>query len=172
MVCCCSLADGHLGQSRVRDDHRDHKRAAAVHLPHLLRHARHHVRLLWIPDQVSQFPSVELPCYCSKPLCSPQAGYNFKTSSIAVGNNIQVMVTVHLQHPDGYICCLVWLFQLFRFSFLSLHRFLNEAMKVFDATEVVPINFVFFTASAIIAGVFTISLRVMRQIQLSSNPVS
>ncbi|XP_029694699.1 NIPA-like protein 2 isoform X1 [Takifugu rubripes] len=32
-------------------------------------------------------------------------------------------------------------------------KFLNEAMKVFDATEVVPINFVFFTASAIIAGV-------------------
>ncbi|CAG05008.1 unnamed protein product, partial [Tetraodon nigroviridis] len=32
-------------------------------------------------------------------------------------------------------------------------KFLNEAMKMFDATEVVPINFVFFTASAIIAGV-------------------
>lgn len=30
---------------------------------------------------------------------------------------------------------------------------------MFDATEVVPINFVFFTASAIIAGVFTFSLR-------------
>lgn len=54
VVCCCSLPDGHLSQSRVGDDHRDHKRAAAVHLPHLLRHARRHVRLLWIPDQVSQ----------------------------------------------------------------------------------------------------------------------
>lgn len=40
--------------------------------------------------------------------------------------------------------------------FFSLHRFLNEAMKMFDATEVVPINFVFFTASAIIAGVFPV----------------
>lgn len=38
-------------------------------------------------------------------------------------------------------------------------------MKVFDATEVVPINFVFFTASAIIAGVCTISSRAMKQIQ-------
>ncbi|XP_052368202.1 NIPA-like protein 2 isoform X44 [Oncorhynchus keta] len=31
-------------------------------------------------------------------------------------------------------------------------KFLNQAMKMFDATEVVPINFVFFTASAITAG--------------------
>lgn len=39
-------------------------------------------------------------------------------------------------------------------SLSSLNRFLNQAMKMFDATEVVPINFVFFTASAIIAGMF------------------
>ncbi|XP_019711866.1 NIPA-like protein 2 [Hippocampus comes] len=32
-------------------------------------------------------------------------------------------------------------------------KFLNQAMKMFDATEVVPINFVFFTASAIVAGI-------------------
>ncbi|XP_068179722.1 NIPA-like protein 2 [Antennarius striatus] len=32
-------------------------------------------------------------------------------------------------------------------------KFLNQAMKMFNATEVVPINFVFFTASAIIAGI-------------------
>lgn len=32
-------------------------------------------------------------------------------------------------------------------------KFLNQAMKMFDATEVVPINFVFFTASAITAGI-------------------
>ncbi|XP_060756894.1 NIPA-like protein 2 isoform X2 [Neoarius graeffei] len=31
-------------------------------------------------------------------------------------------------------------------------KFLNEAMKMFDATEIVPINFVFFTTSAVIAG--------------------
>lgn len=63
-------------------------------------------------------------------------------------------------------------YNFFLFFFVSLHRFLNEAMKVFDATEVVPINFVFFTASAIIAGVFTIILRVMRLIQLSSSQTS
>ncbi|XP_034554363.1 NIPA-like protein 2 isoform X2 [Notolabrus celidotus] len=32
-------------------------------------------------------------------------------------------------------------------------KFLNQAMKMFDATEVVPVNFVFFTASAIVAGI-------------------
>ncbi|CAJ1061440.1 NIPA-like protein 2 isoform X1 [Xyrichtys novacula] len=32
-------------------------------------------------------------------------------------------------------------------------KFLNEAMKMFDATEVVPVNFVFFTTSAIVAGI-------------------
>uniref|UniRef100_A0A3B4F5K4 NIPA like domain containing 2 n=1 Tax=Pundamilia nyererei TaxID=303518 RepID=A0A3B4F5K4_9CICH len=34
-------------------------------------------------------------------------------------------------------------------------KFLNQAMKMFDATEVVPINFVFFTASAILAGLLS-----------------
>ncbi|XP_018618536.1 NIPA-like protein 2 isoform X2 [Scleropages formosus] len=32
-------------------------------------------------------------------------------------------------------------------------KFLNQSMKLFNATEVVPINFVFFTASAILAGI-------------------
>ncbi|XP_063780247.1 NIPA-like protein 2 isoform X2 [Pseudophryne corroboree] len=32
-------------------------------------------------------------------------------------------------------------------------KFLNQAMKLYNATEVVPINFVFFTTSAILAGV-------------------
>ncbi|KAL0963313.1 hypothetical protein UPYG_G00304490 [Umbra pygmaea] len=32
-------------------------------------------------------------------------------------------------------------------------KFLTKAMKMFNATEVVPINFVFFTASAILAGI-------------------
>ncbi|XP_052475148.1 NIPA-like protein 2 isoform X2 [Carassius gibelio] len=32
-------------------------------------------------------------------------------------------------------------------------KFLNQAMKMFDATEIVPINYVFFTASAIVAGI-------------------
>lgn len=73
-LCLLSLPDRHLGQSCVRDDHGVDKRSAAVHLPHLLRHARRHVRLLWIPDQVSQFPSVYFSFYCSKPLCAPKAG--------------------------------------------------------------------------------------------------
>lgn len=50
--------------------------------------------------------------------------------------------------------------------FSSLDRFLNQAMKMFDATEVVPINFVFFTASAIVAGMSTIKLS-----QLFSKPL-
>lgn len=53
-LCCCSLADGDLSQSGVRDDHGVNKRPAAAHLPHLLRHACHHGRLLCLPDQVSQ----------------------------------------------------------------------------------------------------------------------
>ncbi|KAG1942870.1 NIPA-like protein 2 isoform X1 [Pimephales promelas] len=32
-------------------------------------------------------------------------------------------------------------------------KFLNQAMKLFDATEIVPINYVFFTASAVVAGI-------------------
>lgn len=32
-------------------------------------------------------------------------------------------------------------------------KFLNQAMKMFDATEVVPVNYVFFTTSAIVAGI-------------------
>uniref|UniRef100_A0A672NEV3 NIPA like domain containing 2 n=1 Tax=Sinocyclocheilus grahami TaxID=75366 RepID=A0A672NEV3_SINGR len=31
-------------------------------------------------------------------------------------------------------------------------KFLNQAMQMFDATEIVPINYVFFTASAVVAG--------------------
>ncbi len=44
--------------------------------------------------------------------------------------------------------------------FASLDRFLNQAMKMFDATEVVPINFVFFTASAIVAGMSAVKLSI------------
>ena len=62
-LCCCSLAHSHLSQSGVRNDHRVNKRPAAAHLPHLLRHACHHGRLLCLPDQVSQgFLSLFL-CY-------------------------------------------------------------------------------------------------------------
>lgn len=54
LLCCCSLSDSHLSQSCVGDDHRVNKRPAAAHLPHLLRHACSHGRLLRLPDQVSQ----------------------------------------------------------------------------------------------------------------------
>lgn len=87
------------------------------------------------------------------PLCAPKAGDE------TLRYNIEEVVTVHLQHPDGYFCCHLWLLYLSLLLFFPPHRFLNEAMKVFDATEVVPINFVFFTASAIIAGVLTVSSR-------------
>lgn len=46
-----------------------------------------------------------------------------------------------------------------KYGVSSLHRvmvyncrYLNQAMKAFDATVVVPTNFVFFTISAILAG--------------------
>lgn len=52
-LCRCSLPYGHLGQSRVRDDHRVDNEPAAAHLPHLLRHASRHGGLLRFPDQVS-----------------------------------------------------------------------------------------------------------------------
>ena len=171
-LCCCSLAHSHLSQSGVRNDHRVNKRPAAAHLPHLLRHACHHGRLLCLPDQVSQgFLSLFLcyfffPCqplfYCSNPLCVPQARSNFcfPVPEQTEENNILGMVTLYLQHTFNimmdeqtgtynqgyYILCNSYIL------FSSLDRFLNQAMKMFDATEVVPINFVFFTASAIVAG--------------------
>lgn len=94
LLCRCSLADSHLSQSRVGDDHRVNKGPAAAHLPHLLRHARRHGRLLCLPDQVSQGFRSHLcvlytllplllslfsafPFYCSNPLCLTQARCNF-----------------------------------------------------------------------------------------------
>lgn len=61
----CSLSDSHLSQSRLRYDHRVNKRSSAAHLPHLLRHACRHDRLLCIPDQVSQgFLSLDFSSHC------------------------------------------------------------------------------------------------------------
>ena len=37
----------------------------------------------------------------------------------------------------------------------ALNRFLNRAMKAFDATVVVPTNFVLFTISAITSGMYS-----------------
>uniref|UniRef100_A0A8C5GFJ1 NIPA-like protein 2 n=1 Tax=Gouania willdenowi TaxID=441366 RepID=A0A8C5GFJ1_GOUWI len=68
----------------------------------------------------------------------------------AVSGMITETIKGHLQliYPIFYIMLVVMAascaFQI---------KFLNQAMKMFDATEVVPINFVFFTASAILAGI-------------------
>uniref|UniRef100_A0A3P8VMC9 NIPA like domain containing 2 n=1 Tax=Cynoglossus semilaevis TaxID=244447 RepID=A0A3P8VMC9_CYNSE len=68
----------------------------------------------------------------------------------AVSGMITESITSQLQliYPIFYVMLVVMVascaFQI---------KFLNQAMKMFDATEVVPINFVFFTASAILAGI-------------------
>ncbi|KAM3872659.1 NIPA-like protein 2 [Diretmus argenteus] len=68
----------------------------------------------------------------------------------AVSGMITESLKGHLQltYPIFYVMLIVMVascaFQI---------KFLNQAMKMFDATEVVPINFVFFTASAILAGI-------------------
>ncbi|XP_061675532.1 uncharacterized protein LOC133500620 isoform X5 [Syngnathoides biaculeatus] len=68
----------------------------------------------------------------------------------AVSGMIAETIKGHLQliYPIFYVMLVVMVascaFQI---------KFLNQAMKMFDATEVVPINFVFFTASAIVAGI-------------------
>ncbi|XP_029602843.1 NIPA-like protein 2 isoform X1 [Salmo trutta] len=68
----------------------------------------------------------------------------------AVSGMITESIKGHLQltYPIFYVMLVVMVascaFQI---------KFLNQAMKMFDATEVVPINFVFFTASAITAGI-------------------
>ncbi|XP_054638952.1 NIPA-like protein 2 [Dunckerocampus dactyliophorus] len=68
----------------------------------------------------------------------------------AVSGMITESIKGHLQfiYPIFYVMLVIMVascaFQI---------KFLNQAMKMFDATEVVPINFVFFTASAIVAGI-------------------
>ncbi|XP_068425975.1 NIPA-like protein 2 [Clinocottus analis] len=68
----------------------------------------------------------------------------------AVSGMIAESIQGHLQliYPIFYVMLVIMIascaFQI---------KFLNQAMKMFDATEVVPINFVFFTASAIVAGI-------------------
>ena len=51
------------------------------------------------------------------------------------------------------------------FSFFS--RFLNRAMQSFDATVVVPTNFVLFTISAIISG----KLLFLKSIFIQGHPI-
>ncbi|XP_072902372.1 NIPA-like protein 2 isoform X2 [Hemitrygon akajei] len=55
---------------------------------------------------------------------------------------------LQLQYPIFYIMIVIMIT-----SCIFQVQFLNQAMRLYNATEVVPINFVFFTTSAIIAGV-------------------
>lgn len=54
-----------------------------------------------------------------------------------------------------YLCLFVYLYELCTLlveHFLQILRYVNLAMKSADATIVVPVNFVIFTISAILAG--------------------
>ncbi|XP_078071777.1 NIPA-like protein 2 [Mustelus asterias] len=55
---------------------------------------------------------------------------------------------LQFQYPVFYVMVVIMVA-----SCIFQVQFLNQAMKLYNATEVVPINFVFFTTSAIIAGV-------------------
>ncbi|XP_067830973.1 NIPA-like protein 2 [Heptranchias perlo] len=55
---------------------------------------------------------------------------------------------LQFQYPVFYVMLLIMIS-----SCIFQVQFLNQAMQLYNATEVVPINFVFFTTSAIIAGV-------------------
>ncbi|XP_060680503.1 NIPA-like protein 2 isoform X1 [Hemiscyllium ocellatum] len=55
---------------------------------------------------------------------------------------------LQFQYPIFYVMLVVMIA-----SCIFQVQFLNQAMRLYNATEVVPINFVFFTTSAIIAGV-------------------
>ncbi|XP_078397231.1 NIPA-like protein 2 isoform X2 [Cetorhinus maximus] len=55
---------------------------------------------------------------------------------------------IQFQYPIFYVMLIIMIT-----SCIFQVQFLNQAMRLYNATEVVPINFVFFTTSAIIAGV-------------------
>ncbi|NP_001079498.1 uncharacterized protein LOC379185 [Xenopus laevis] len=56
--------------------------------------------------------------------------------------------SMQLTYPIFYV-----MFVVMVVSCVFQVKFLNQAMQLYNATEVVPINFVFFTTSAILAGV-------------------
>ncbi|NP_001089717.1 uncharacterized protein LOC734780 [Xenopus laevis] len=56
--------------------------------------------------------------------------------------------SMQLTYPIFYV-----MFVVMVASCIFQVKFLNQAMQLYNATEVVPINFVFFTTSAILAGV-------------------
>ncbi|XP_069778636.1 NIPA-like protein 2 isoform X3 [Narcine bancroftii] len=68
----------------------------------------------------------------------------------AVAGMVTTSIEGHLQlqYPIFYLMVVVMVV-----SCAFQVQFLNQAMRLYKATEVVPINFVFFTTSAIIAGV-------------------
>ncbi|XP_041044966.1 NIPA-like protein 2 isoform X2 [Carcharodon carcharias] len=55
---------------------------------------------------------------------------------------------IQFQYPIFYVMLIIMMA-----SCIFQVQFLNQAMQLYNATEVVPINFVLFTTSAIIAGV-------------------
>ncbi|XP_058420676.1 NIPA-like protein 2 isoform X1 [Diceros bicornis minor] len=73
----------------------------------------------------------------------------------AVSGMITFSVTDKLQltYPIFYIMFIIMIA-----SCVFQVKFLNQAMKLYNTTTVVPINHIFFTTSAIIAGVFCHSL--------------
>uniref|UniRef100_A0A8D0GBS8 NIPA like domain containing 2 n=1 Tax=Sphenodon punctatus TaxID=8508 RepID=A0A8D0GBS8_SPHPU len=60
---------------------------------------------------------------------------------------LSVKSNMQLTYPIFYV-----MLTLMVMSCVFQVKFLNQAMQLYDATVVVPINFVFFTASAILAG--------------------
>ncbi|XP_048452183.1 NIPA-like protein 2 [Rhincodon typus] len=86
----------------------------------------------------------------------PCVGHAFIHASLTVISvkAVSGMVTssiqgqLQFQYPIFYVMLVIMIA-----SCIFQVQFLNQAMRLYNATEVVPINFVFFTASAIIAGV-------------------
>jgi hypothetical protein len=68
----------------------------------------------------------------------------------ALSGLIQIAAVGHPQfrHPIPYIMVVVMIG-----TAVIQVKYLNQAMKSFDSTVVVPTNFVFFTISAILAGI-------------------
>ena len=70
-------------------------------------------------------------------------------SAKALSGMVQISVAGYTQfkHPALYVMLVVMVV-----TAVIQVKYLNQAMKNFDSTVVVPTNFVFFTISAIVAG--------------------
>ena len=142
----CRLFDSNLSQSCVVNDQHHSGRQQSIGSPSLLHHAdcygcnsncSSQVMTAWcgiyvwimlpLPSFPFQYP-VFAVLYPLSPVSSLQSSVLSPPSSI--------LSFVFFSDPFDPIVC----------------RFLNRAMKSFDATVVVPTNFVLFTISAIISG--------------------